>query len=288
MLLSSLKIMMENSNWEEVIRIREILNKILFEDMTGFKIRSKFHHGTESERASVFHAAREQKNHKSVSNGIKINGCVVTDKEVIEDEVIHFFSALFNGHHGTNLEDTGRPFVPDWSNLDLLLNDVGKISGIDSSQLVSDIRKDEMDFVVKECATMKSPGLDGLTYELYKKVWDVIGCKFVEVLQVQLKRGRLIKSDTMGATKVIPKVEAVPRVDELRPITLLNTDYKLLTKWIVLRLKPLMGSIIKSGQLCNSGDKNILFGAQNILSSIDYIKHMKIGAGLVSLDFFKA
>ena len=92
----------------------------------------------------------------------------------------------------------------------------------------------------------------------------------------------------MGATKLIPKVDGIPKVEELRPITLLNTDYKLLTKWIVLRLRPLMGKIIKSGQLCNSGDKNILFGVQNILSSIDYIKQKKIGAGLVSLDFFKA
>ena len=36
----------------------------------------------------------------------------------------------------------------------------------------------------------------------------------------------------MGATKLASKVDGVPSVDELRPITLLNTDYKLLTKWI--------------------------------------------------------
>ena len=49
-----------------------------------------------------------------------------------------------------------------------------------------------------------------------------------------------------------------------------------------------MGKIIKSSQLCNAGNKNILFGVQNVLSSIEYIKKKKIGAGLVSLDFFKA
>ena len=84
----------------------------------------------------------------------------------------------------------------------------------------------------------------------------------------------------MGATKLASKVEGVPEVDELRPITLLNTGYKLLTNWFVQRLKPLMKKLIKSGQLCNAGNKNILFGVQNILSSVGYVKHKNF--------FFKA
>ena len=144
---------------------------------------------------------------------------------MIEGEVIKFFNALFNGHHGPDLQDTGVPFVPDWSNLDTLLEDVGNVSDSEKDQLVSDINKDELDFIVKSCPTMKSPGLDGLTCEFYKKVWDIIGNQFVKVLQLQLTRLKLVESNSMGATKLFPKVDAVPRVDELRPITLLNTDY---------------------------------------------------------------
>ena len=288
MLLQLLKASMVENDWEEVIRVRELLNNMLMEDLTGFKVRSRFLCGPESERSSLFHAARELKNHKGVNSGLKIGGSIVTDKEEIEEEVVSFFNALFNGHHSSDLINTGTPFVPDWSNLDILLDGLGKISNTESNQLVENMKMEEMDFVVKKCPKMRSPGLDGLTYEFYQKVWEVIGSKFLEILQVQLARCQLIASDTMGATKLIPKVESVPRVDELRPITLLNTDYKLLTKWMVLRLKPLMGSLLKSGQLCNAGDKNILFGVQNLLSSIEYVKHKKLRAALVSLDFFKA
>ena len=49
-----------------------------------------------------------------------------------------------------------------------------------------------------------------------------------------------------------------------------------------------MQSIIKSSQICNVENRNILFGAQNIISSVEYIKHKNIGGELVSLDFFKA
>ena len=287
-LLNSLKLMMEENNWEEVIRLRDLLNNMLVEDLTGFKVRSKVQSGPDSERSSIFHAARELKNHKSVNGGLRIDGKIVTDREEIEGEIIHYFNALFNGHHGSDLTDTGVSFVPDWSELDSLLTGVGKITDLERSHLVSDVKKDEMDLVLKNCPGMKSPGLDGLTYEFYAKVWDVIADKFIKILQVQLHRGRLVTSNTMGATKLVPKVDIIPQVDELRPITLLNVDYKLLTKWMVLRLKPLMSSIIKSSQICNVGNRNILFGVQNILSSVDYIKQRNIGAALVSLDFFKA
>ena len=77
-------------------------------------------------------------------------------------------------------------------------------------------------------------------------------------------------------------------MDELRPITLLNTDYKILTKLFVLRMVPILIFIIKSGQLCTVGRKNILFGVNNILSSLLYIKQKNMGACMISLDFFKA
>ena len=89
-------------------------------------------------------------------------------------------------------------------------------------------------------------------------------------------------------TRLVPKVDGVPSVDELRPITLLNCDYKILSKWLVRRMKPVLPSIIKSGQLCTVGKKNILFGVNNILSSILDVQQRNSGACLMTLDFFKA
>ena len=41
---------------------------MLVEDLTGFKVRSRVQHGPESERSSLFHAARELRNYRSVNN----------------------------------------------------------------------------------------------------------------------------------------------------------------------------------------------------------------------------
>ena len=49
-----------------------------------------------------------------------------------------------------------------------------------------------------------------------------------------------------------------------------------------------MPEIILSGQLCSNGDKNILFGISNIISSVDYVNLHKVPAFLVSYDMYKA
>ena len=142
--------------------------------------------------------------------------------------------------------------------------------------------------VLKKCARNKSPGLDGLPYELYQATWDIIGLDFVQVLQCQLDRAKLVESNRHGATRLTSKVDGIPSIWELRPITLLNCDYKILSKCFVGVLNPVMGEIIVSGQLCSVEEKNILFGVSNILSSIDYVNAHNIPAYAASFDMFKA
>ena len=108
------------------------------------------------------------------------------------------------------------------------------------------------------------------------------------VLQSQLDRENIVTSNNTGATILIFKVAGLPTVEELRPITLLNCDYRILTKILVRRMKPVLPSIIKSGQLCTVGKKNILYGIMNILSSIFFANQKNLGVCLISLEFFKA
>ena len=287
-LLSYLKAALGRKDWDEVARVREDLDIMMLADAMGVVVRSRFKQNVEFEKASLFHAAKEAKNDKNNLGKLKIGGVIVTDKKKIEEEVVKFFTALFNGHHDVNLVDTGVPFVPDHACLDEFLVGLGRLSDLDSSKLHEDISMHEMTSIVENCENNKSPGLDGLSYEFYKAVWQVIAADFVQVLQCQLDRQRLIDSDKVGATRLTSKVVGVPQVDELRPITLLNCDYKLLTKLFVLRMIPIMTFIIRSGQLCSVGSKNILFGVSNVMSSLLYIKEKKLAACMISLDFFKA
>ena len=57
---------------------------------------------------------------------------------------------------------------------------------------------------------------------------------------------------------------------------------------MIIRIRPKLPLVIRSGQLCTVKGKNILFGVSNIISSILNINMTKSHACLVSLDFFKA
>ena len=124
-LLSYLKVALDSKNWEEIARVREQLDLLIKEDAWGFVVRSRFQQNAESERASLFHAGKEQKNAKNSLFSLRVQDRVITDQGEIENEVVNFFGALFNGHHDTSLTNRGSPFIPDNGHLDEMLQDLG-------------------------------------------------------------------------------------------------------------------------------------------------------------------
>ena len=202
-----------HQNWEGVARVKNKLGEMLQEDAMGITVRSRFKNNASDENASLYHAAREAKNSKNNLTSLKIGDKIETDSSLIEKEVISFFNALFNGHHNVDLVDTGSPFKPNNSCLDELLEGLGALSDADSEDLHRDTNEDEIEQVIKECDNNKAPGCDGLSYEFYKAVWPVIKVVFVQILQCQLKRLRLIDSDTLAAARLAPKVDGIPAID---------------------------------------------------------------------------
>lgn len=224
------------------------------------------------------------------------NGNIIRTDPDIEKEIIDFFEPLFSGRHAPGpeyqdpvIQDT--PFEPDPSLYDSFLTpDLAKLSDSSRESLEIPVDYEELkEIVINLCAKNKSPGADGLPYEFYSGVFHIIGSKLVEVYNCILDRILLTLSMQGGLTRLIVKIKAgIPLVTQLRPIALLTCDYKILTKILVQRLLPVLSEVIKSGQLCSVQDCNILFGATDILSSIDYINLHRVSAALVSYDLFKA
>ena len=289
-LFSYLTLVIKRGDWGEVSRVRKKLESLLLKESMGVIVRSRHKEHVETEKASLFFLNRENKNYKKGSlSDLKIDDTETSDKTKIEKEVLKYFGALFNGHHDRQGKDTGQPFIPDYSGLPVFLEDLAGLSQESQDNLTKPlVYKNIKNIIFKECDHNKSPGLDGLPYEFYQATWNIIGHDFVKVLQVQLDRISLIESDRHGATRLASKVDGVPAVNELRPITLLNCDYKILSKSFVRRMVPIMREVICSGQLCSVEDMNILFGISNIISAIDYVNAHSIAAFLVSLDMFKA
>ena len=187
-------------------RVKSDLDLMLRSDAMGFVVRSRYKQNAEEEKASLFHAAKESKNISNNISKLKIGGQVVSDNSLIEEEVVGFFGALFNGHHNTDLINTGQPFVPDNSHMGEFMQGLSSMDNEASEKLHEDILSDEIDDIIKLCENNKAPGLDGLSYEFYKSTWEIIRRTFIMVLQCQLDRLRIVESNTMGATRLSSKV----------------------------------------------------------------------------------
>ena len=217
------------NDWPLVTATKKKLQVIINYESNGVIIRSRQKQNAEEEAASLYHLCKINKSDLT-SMKVAVGGVVgyspgldmevTKDPERIKKETVHFMDALLNGRQDQNLQDTGVSFQPDYSDLDYFLSNLSQLTQESQNSLEMPLTLDEVSEVVKSCQNGKSPGLDGLTYKFYKKTWPIIGASFTMVLQNQLDRARTMESSRHGATRLISKVEGVPDVTELRPITL--------------------------------------------------------------------
>ena len=135
----------------------------------------------------------------------------------------------------------------------------------------------------------KSPGSDGLTTEFYKIFWNDIKYYFVNSINTSYDSGHLTQLQKQGIISLIPKKDKeLTNLNNWRPITLLNIDYKIATKAIANRMKNVLPNIINN---CQTGFLKGRYIGENIRLLFDIIEHSSETnnpACLIFADFEKA
>lgn len=263
---------------------RRIMDMLMVES-EGLRIRSRFQENQEKERASLYHLSRERKRGRENNvETLMIGGQEVSDPRLCEEAVLNLFEPLFNGREGRP-----QPFEIDQRLLPGFLDGrVGKLPDHERDMLDQPFTEDELLLCVQNLPGNKSPGLDGFSNELYKRIYPLIKNDYLNMQNRMLDRGFMNSSMRRGVTRLAPKVSEVPRVDQLRPITVLPVDYGIRNRLYTQRLSPCMENLLKSGQLCSNKKKNILSGVHNIFSTIEYVNMKNMSAALLSFDMSKA
>ena len=125
-----------------------------------------------------------------------------------------------------------------------------------------DLTKDELFMALGGLQTGKSPGSDGLPREFYKAFWQDLGDVLVLVLNERFHTGILTDSQREGLLRLLYKKDDRRLAKNWRPISLLNTDYKLASKVITERLKRVMQSIVHKDQTCEVVGRSIFSNLQ--------------------------
>ena len=111
------------------------------------------------------------------------------------------------------------------------------------------ISEEELFTALKSSAKCKTPGNEGFSVEFYLTFWEDIKQYLIKSIYKGKKTGILTASQRQEIITLIPKKEKDPLyVKNWRPISLLNTEYKLIAKCLANRALKYMGELIHSDQ----------------------------------------
>jgi hypothetical protein len=143
---------------------------------------------------------------------------------------------------------------------------------------------------VQQLGPLKAPGPDGIPEAFYKKFWPTIQHDILNMVKAFFHLGFLLKSLNHTFITLIPKVRTPKRVTQFRPISLCNVSYKIISKILVSRLKPLMDSLITPYQNAFIQGRQITDNIVLAHEVFEYLKKKskgKWGFGDLKLDMNK-
>ncbi|XP_071674413.1 uncharacterized protein [Lolium perenne] len=206
------------------------------------------------------------------------DGGVVEEEEAMKEVATNYFSKLFTSSTGSRMDELLGYIQP-------------RVTDAMNGMLCKEFTSEEVVEALESIGDLKAPGIDGMHSLFYKKFWDVVGEKVTEeVLQV-LNGGPMPPGWNETCIVLIPKVTDPDSMKDLRPISLCNVVYKIISKILVNRLKQILEEIISPNQSAFVPGRLI---TDNILLAYECTHFMKgkksgkDGYAAVKLDMSKA
>uniref|UniRef100_A0A2N9ID60 Reverse transcriptase domain-containing protein n=1 Tax=Fagus sylvatica TaxID=28930 RepID=A0A2N9ID60_FAGSY len=148
----------------------------------------------------------------------------------------------------------------------------------------------EIKNVVWDMNPLKALGPDGFPGLFFKRYRDIVGPQVIVAVQSFFQDGWLLSQSNQTYITLIPKKQGVCSFNHFRPISLCNFYYKIISKILVLRLRPLLAKLIDPFQAAFVLDKWIaenVVVAQEVVHNFNKMKRKKGWVGF-KLDFKKA
>jgi hypothetical protein len=215
---------------------REIDDLLEFEDVK-WKQRAKQHWLRNGDRNTAFYHSWVQ--HRRKVNRIRR----VTDEQ---------------GRTWRKNKDIGRVFTKFYEGLFTSQGTDRKeecISWVDSRvtddmnrRLLSSFTEEEIRKALFQMHPLKAPGPDGFPAAFYQRNWSTVGGEVCRAVLAFLNEGRMDMGINSTNIVLIPKVDSPSKPSEYRPISLCNVFYKLISKVLANRLKPILPHIVSPEQ----------------------------------------
>ncbi|XDV53672.1 hypothetical protein PO909_022110 [Leuciscus waleckii] len=268
------------SNQEGFVRLKTELEEYKKEKSKGAIIRSRAQYALEGERSTKFFLNLENKKQRrkhivELENG---KGEKINDFVGIIEEVENFYKELFK-KEGVKQEC-----------VDEVLSTVNvKLDEDEKNMCERDIDIEEIKSAINQTKKNKSPGSDGLTHEFYKTFIGTLAPILLKVYKSMEERREVPESMGLGVITILYKNKGSPlSLGNYRPLSLLNTDYKILTKVLTNRIKEVVGNIISQNQAYSIPGRDITDTICTIRDVVDSLDKDGEGGIVLCIDLNKA
>ncbi|GJS85444.1 RNA-directed DNA polymerase, eukaryota [Tanacetum coccineum] len=218
------------------------------------------------ENSKFFHGMINRKRANLAVKGVMIDGEWVDDPSKVKDEFRDYFASRFCDpgiRHGViNFN------FPNRLNID------------QSGELEAPISRDEIRRAVWDCGENKSPGPDGFTFEFFRKFWNIVGPDLCLAVEWFFHHASFPVGCNSSFIALIPKTLNPKSVGEYRPISLIGSIYKIVTKILANRLSTVIADIISNVQTTFLPNRQILDGPfiiNELLARCHYKNHSAKG-----------
>ncbi|KAM6568954.1 hypothetical protein CsatB_016939 [Cannabis sativa] len=137
----------------------------------------------------------------------------------------------------------------------------------------------------------KSPGPDGMTPGFYQKCWSTVGTDIISLVQNFFVVGSFPRELNFTNIVLIPKKKHPESMSDLRPISLCNVLYKIISKVLANRFKEVLPNVISDNQSAFLPGRLISDNIMIAFEIMHYLKRKRVGKEgfmAIKLDMSKA
>jgi len=168
------------------------------------------------------------------------------------------------------------------------MDDIPQVSQSENDFLTAPFTEKEIRDAIFDMEHNKAPGPDGFPAEFYQQFWDVIKGDLMQMFHDLHKDDLPLFSLNFGVITLVPKTQGASKIQQYRPICLLNVSFKIFTKVATIRINSVADHLISPTQTAFMRGRNILERVV-ILHEIIHELHRKNQSGVIlKIDFEKA